>query len=620
MTVGRIDHPLTSSTGPSHQGVPQGIAPHHPAFIPPPPQAPRQQPITDTPAFGQTQPTFAGGKTAIAEKAAEAVLHRKYAGWGTKAINKMLELQQGVHGNAASMFLIDTMTVWAPKIVVSRSLPEAAEMTFLEFVESGLFYFVPGILAGGIAGRGGLYKLFMNLVPKGRRFDVKHLAGDLAKMSPKLAQRVAPVKMAVILSSLAGAFAGEYALSFIKNLLTEKVFHVTDFSNIASLNKNKNAAQTNRKAVNEKAYRRIGQCAIGAAAALLASVAMVRFGFKSDRAMKIAKTVGKYLDFSYGKNGKGGLTFGLGAGQIPVVIYAGAISYTDAARDALEKIEVAIRANVTAWYLAFGSHWLKRGMLRQFDKSKAFQNTTVIQKVDNPTTQWAGELTGKFIGLFNKGAGQRWKNYFTSEREIMSLVDGNKQALGQAAEWLTKQGVKNPSTETLEKTAWSLFRQKTLGQQQLLYYLPKLFGAVVVSFGIALFSRIMTAQRYNRWKAQGHEYFENRPRKAQNTATGSSAPALEASTQTVPEATYPTTTTAPARASIPSSIPTQGSWQPDLITAATRMTPPPPILQQSWQMVAPTLSQQSQLSAYAATAAGTPYAYAYNNQATAAHY
>ncbi|MCA9788612.1 MAG: hypothetical protein KC462_02520, partial [Cyanobacteria bacterium HKST-UBA05] len=72
--------------------------------------------------------------------------------------------------------------------------------------------------------------------------------------------------------------------------------------------------------------------------------------------------------------------------------------------------------------------------------------------------------------------------------------------------------------------------------------------------------------------------------------------------------------------SIPSSIPTQGSWQPDLITAATRMTPPPPILQQSWQMVAPTLSQQSQLSAYAATAAGTPYAYAYNNQATAAHY
>ncbi|MCA9790013.1 MAG: hypothetical protein KC462_09575, partial [Cyanobacteria bacterium HKST-UBA05] len=68
--------------------------------------------------------------------------------------------------------------------------------------------------------------------------------------SPKLAQRVAPVKMAVILSSLAGAFAGEYALSFIKNLLTEKVFHVTDFSNIASLNKNKNAAQTNRKAVN----------------------------------------------------------------------------------------------------------------------------------------------------------------------------------------------------------------------------------------------------------------------------------------------------------------------------------------------------------------------------------
>lgn len=443
----------------------------------------------------QAQPAFGG----------MGLLHHRYGGAGSKLITKMLELDQGVHGNAASMFLADSMTVWAPKAAFVRSLPEFVEMTFLEYVESGLFYFMPSLLAQYFFKRA-----FMGLNPKSRQFKPELLTKDLSKLTPQMAKKVAPVKMAIILASVGAAFAGEYALSFVKNLMTKGLFNLTRFDEVAALKdgkqKSEEATDGGKDPVTEKAHRRIKQCGVLAATCIALATLMTLKGINSKAGMNASKFVSRFLDFRYGKDSKGAITFGLGAGQIFTVIYAGATSYADAARDALERIEVGIRANITAWYLAFGSLMLKRTMLRHFLTNKAFQDTGVIQKVANPQPQMFGYLGGQLTSkLFGKDKGKALEKYFTSELSIMGLEEADKMAFQKAKDLLTKQG-KPLSKALLDKTAWQ-FRKNTLAQQNMLYYIPKLFGAVVISGGIALLMRIMTAQRYKRWKNQGHEYF-----------------------------------------------------------------------------------------------------------------
>src|SRR5574344_705899 len=53
-------------------------------------------------------------------------------------------------------FCQDVATNWVPKAVLTRSLADLSEMTFLEFTESSLFYFVPEIFG----------KVFGKVLPK----------------------------------------------------------------------------------------------------------------------------------------------------------------------------------------------------------------------------------------------------------------------------------------------------------------------------------------------------------------------------------------------------------------------------------------------------------------------
>ncbi|MEZ4574766.1 MAG: hypothetical protein R2857_07615 [Vampirovibrionales bacterium] len=46
---------------------------------------------------------------------------------------------------SVAKFTQDTLSVWCPKIIIARSWAERTELTFLEFIESALFYFAPAV-------------------------------------------------------------------------------------------------------------------------------------------------------------------------------------------------------------------------------------------------------------------------------------------------------------------------------------------------------------------------------------------------------------------------------------------------------------------------------------------
>ena len=77
---------------------------------------------------------------------------------------------------SSTRFIQDTATNWAPKAIFSRSKADFAEMSFLEFLESAIFYFASPILGEKLFRN----KVFKNLSPKPLREIVnKQIQRDL---------------------------------------------------------------------------------------------------------------------------------------------------------------------------------------------------------------------------------------------------------------------------------------------------------------------------------------------------------------------------------------------------------------------------------------------------------
>ena len=72
----------------------------------------------------------------------------------TKALDKFLKSQENL---SHTRFIQGTLTNWFPKAVLSRSIIDFSEFTFLEFIESGIFYFAAPLL-GEHAFRKGILK------------------------------------------------------------------------------------------------------------------------------------------------------------------------------------------------------------------------------------------------------------------------------------------------------------------------------------------------------------------------------------------------------------------------------------------------------------------------------
>lgn len=296
-------------------------------------------------------------------------------------------------------FIQDTATNWVPKVAFSRSKADFGESTFLEFAESALFYYMPGIMGEGIR------KIITKLHPNNEilKENIATKATDLIKnaelKNSGALKRLLPAKAAIVLGCVCIPVA-EYTLSFVKNLLTLKVFKQSDFNNIANLDKNQKENPEQQKKVEKSAKDHIKKAAILSGIGFAASIAFAVFGHKSKALQKASeyilmpgtkihsglKKLGlakessknnfeKYLNLDFDKNKTTG-KLELSNGQLAFSVILGLYGYLQAAKDRgrLDFLENATRVPVVAFYTIFGSSILQNGLKKVLQNKNAFKH------------------------------------------------------------------------------------------------------------------------------------------------------------------------------------------------------------------------------------------------------
>lgn len=296
-----------------------------------------------------------------------------------KLYDKFIKSQENL---SSTRFIQDVVTNWVPKVVFTRSLADFTEMTFLEFTESSLFYFAPPILGAALS------KSFAKFAPKNLRSQVLE---NITKPSLKLieeskvagntvAKRANSIKAAMILGCVAIP-AGEYALSFAKNLLTLKLFKQSNFDNIANLNKGSQQVESkeHQEKVKKSAKKHISNATKLSAFSLCGGVLLATVGHKSEilqkicraiirpgagiakgleklglKSEKLSKNLDTYINFDFDTS-KGKL--GLSKGQLVVSTLSGLLGYSEAGKDRgkLDQLEVLTRVPFVVFYTVFGS-------------------------------------------------------------------------------------------------------------------------------------------------------------------------------------------------------------------------------------------------------------------------
>jgi hypothetical protein len=216
-----------------------------------------------------------------------------------KFFANFVAMDESAAGASIVLFIQDTMAVWLPKMLVVRSLAEGIEATFLEFVESGLFYFTAPLLgehvfshmmhkrlgdnaeklADGSKNPNYIHRTDMAISMKelGEKVDLDKLSKEFShgignKVVGQQAKKIVALKLATILATMS-VVTMEYSLSFVKNLLTLGLFKTGDFNEVANLNtgkiKNKEELEATEK-TRKKSIRRLGE-ALAIAGAFMAS-------------------------------------------------------------------------------------------------------------------------------------------------------------------------------------------------------------------------------------------------------------------------------------------------------------------------------------------------------------
>ena len=195
-------------------------------------------------------------------KSKEDVLFKTLDG-GLKVADLFIKSQENL---SSTRFIQDTATNWAPKAIFARSKEDFAEMSFLEFLESGIFYFASPLLGEKLFRN----KIFKNFHPKDIKEQVnvqipKKLSEIVknTEISPDIAKRAISSKAGIVLACAAVPIA-EYTLSFAKNLFTLKTFNKSNFNSIANLDKNNNEAEdkTQQEKVEKSAIKQLKKAAL----------------------------------------------------------------------------------------------------------------------------------------------------------------------------------------------------------------------------------------------------------------------------------------------------------------------------------------------------------------------
>jgi hypothetical protein len=288
-----------------------------------------------------------------------------------KWVGKFVALMEGAKGVSRLKFVQDTLVALFPKLLISRSLAEVSETTFLELMESCVIYFSMPFLAERVA-KGSLRNLHPDLrFEHGEKLLTTPIANlkEYLTLPPKtkdaltkeLYHQVLATKAGIILSTLGVTLiGGEYLINYAKNLMTAKVFKKDNFSDIVNLSKGSMVA--NRQSpVEEKAKSRIKECIALCGGVTLAAIGLAKFGPRLPaKGLELLEKAVHKFDFNYSANG----SYGLSKTQLRAYMMLSIPAYVDAARDKLELVEVLSRLAPVMGYLAFGQEILEKGLLK----------------------------------------------------------------------------------------------------------------------------------------------------------------------------------------------------------------------------------------------------------------
>lgn len=323
----------------------------------------------------------------------------------TKAADLFIKSQENL---SSTRFIQDTATNWLPKAIFSRSKADFAEMSFLEFIESGIFYFASPILGEKFFRN----KIFKNIQPKPLRNiinqQIPNKLDDILKnngLQDEVKKRTIATKAGIVLACTIVPVA-EYTLSFAKNLFTLKTFHKSNFNNIANLDKthNENEDLFQQNKVEKNSKKQLKKAAIISLFGMAAGITLALTGHKSDKLQNVSKAIlepGKTLantaeKFSFKSKKSGQLLskfsldfannngkLALSKGQLALTAILGLFGYSKAAQDRgkLDVAEVWTRVPLVVFYTIVGSELFEKGFTNLLKKKNAFPD--IFVKTDN---------------------------------------------------------------------------------------------------------------------------------------------------------------------------------------------------------------------------------------------
>lgn len=384
----------------------------------------------------------------------------------SQIVAKYINLEESNGSLAHLRFAQDTLTNLMPKAIMSRSLADLADTSFLEISESLLVYYGPKLLGENLF----------------RKIYSKKLSPELSKQIPVRAEdlinnktlkqadskKLMPIKAAIAVSTMAIPLL-EYCLNYVKNLFTLKLFKQADFNNIANLNKNKTENNESQKKVKESAIKHLKIAGSIFAGCLGFSALLATKGKNSKILQKISETIlapgnkifkndakkaakfNEYMSIDFANdNGK----LGLSKGQIVSCVLIGGAGYFGAAKDRGKQnfLEVLFRYPIVTFYVITGADLFKTGF-------KKILNTT-----------------GNCKELLQE---ERSNSKMPKLKELPILAE--------------KLAKKNGTS--VEDEFKKLFKQKSL-----ITAVPTLFGLLVMGFFVAGTSRLFTQYRYDKEK------------------------------------------------------------------------------------------------------------------------
>ena len=364
----------------------------------------------------------------------------------TKAADVFIKSQENL---SSTRFIQDTITNWAPKAVFSRSIADFSEMSFLEFLESGIFYFASPLLGEKLFRN----KVFKNFAPENLRKQINENIPKTVEqiknsnLADEIKKRTIAQKAGIVLACTAIPVA-EYTLSFAKNLFTLKTFKKSNFDSIANLNKSDvKEDKEQQKRVEAHSKYQLKKAGVISAAGIILGTLLAVNGHKSDKLQKLSETIlnpgksftdllhsnnvkpnkfteaVKKISFDF-KNENGKLA--LSKGQLGLTAILGLFGYSKAAEDRgkLDVMEVWTRVPLVVFYTIVGSELFEKLFGNILNKKNIFPDLLTKNaegKVSTPQRHELPKLARKLAAERNT-LPQKELERLTKEKAVVSLV------------------------------------------------------------------------------------------------------------------------------------------------------------------------------------------------------